>query len=104
MSRKIMTKLEQRIVQVFRSSKKDEMYIYVAKEDGLNVVPEELMTRFGTGISAMVLLLDKDKKLARTTGEKVLTAINEQGFYLQLPPAKDDSMLDLYKAPTEAVY
>ena len=95
---------EQKIVQVFRSSKKDDMYIYVAKEDGLAVVPEELMSRFGKGIPAMVLLLNKDKKLARTDGEKVLAAINEQGFYLQLPPAKDDSMLDLYKTPTEAVY
>ncbi|TBR37991.1 YcgL domain-containing protein [Marinomonas agarivorans] len=96
--------LEQRLVQVFKSSKKDEMYLYVAKEAGLAEVPEELMSRFGEGISVMLLMLNKEKQLARTTGEKVLTAIEEQGFYLQLPPAKDDSMLDLYKTPTEAIY
>lgn len=96
--------LEQRLVQVFRSSKKDEMYLYVAKEVGLADIPEELMVRFGEGVPVMLLMLNKEKQLARTTGEKVLMAIEEQGFYLQLPPAKDDSMLDLYKTPTEAVY
>lgn len=96
--------LERKIVQVFRSTKQDEMYIYVAKEDGLSVVPEALMERFGRGTPAMVLLLDENKKLARTDAASVLTAIRDKGFYLQLPPAKDESLLDLYKAPTKAVY
>jgi len=99
-----MMKTESKIVQVFRSSKQDEMYIYVLKADGLKVVPEALMERFGKGIPAMVLLLNKAKKLSRTDGEKVLNAIEKTGFYLQLPPVKDDSMLDLYRTPTQAVY
>ena len=96
--------LERKIVQVFRSSKKDDMYIYVEKSKGLEVVPDELLERFGKGIPAMIILLDKDKQLASTNGEKVLTAIQEKGFYLQLPPARDDSMLDLYRTPTQAAY
>lgn len=96
--------LERKIVQVFRSTKQDEMYIYVAKDSGLSVVPDALMERFGRGTPAMVLLLDENKKLARTDAVTVLTAIRDQGFYLQLPPVKEDSLLDLYKAPTKAVY
>lgn len=96
--------LEPKIVQVFRSPKQDEMYLYVAKEDGMKSVPEELLQSFGEGVSVMTLLLKQDKKLARTDGESVLRAIQEQGFYLQMPPPKDPSMLDLYKAPTTAVY
>jgi uncharacterized protein YcgL (UPF0745 family) len=96
--------LEKKIVQVYRSTKQDEMYIYVAKEDGLSVVPEALMERFGRGTPAMVLLLDENKKLARTDAVTVLTSIRDQGFYLQLPPAKDDSLLDLYMTPTQAAY
>lgn len=96
--------LERKIIQVFRSSKKDEMYLYVPKDEGLGRVPAELMEKFGKATPTMVLLIDKDKKLARTTGEKVLTAIIENGFYLQLPPVKDEYLLDLYKTPTESVY
>lgn len=96
--------LERKIVQVFRSSKQDEMYIYVAKDVGLSLVPEALMARFGRGIPAMVILLDENKKLARTDASQVLTAIRDNGYFLQLPPAKDDSLLDLYMTPTQAAY
>ncbi|OUR79955.1 hypothetical protein A9Q77_02745 [Marinomonas sp. 42_23_T18] len=96
--------LERKIVQIFRSSKQDEMYLYVAKDVGLSLVPEALMARFGRGIPAMVILMDENKKLARTDATKVLTAIRDQGYFLQLPPVKEDSLLDLYKAPTEAAY
>ncbi len=96
--------LERKIVQIFRSSKQDEMYLYVAKEVGLSLVPEALMTRFGRGVPAMVILMDENKKLARTDATKVLTAIRDQGYFLQLPPVKEDSLLDLYKTPTEAAY
>ncbi|SBS33456.1 Protein YcgL [Marinomonas spartinae] len=92
------------IVEVFRSSKKDGMYLYVEKRVGLKEIPEDLMTRFGSGISAMTMLLTKESKLARANAESVIKDIKEKGFYLQLPPAKEDYLLDLYKTPTEAVY
>ncbi len=92
------------IVEVFRSSKHDEMYLYVEKSIGLKKVPEELMARFGKGISAMTMLLTTESKLARSKPENVIEGIREKGFYLQLPPAKDDYLLDLYKTPTQAAY
>lgn len=92
------------IVEVFRSSKHDGMYLYVKKNVGLKDIPEALMTRFGSGVSAMTMLLTKDQKLARADTDKVIQGIQEKGFYLQLPPAKDEYLLDLYKTPTEAVY
>ncbi|MDE8603489.1 YcgL domain-containing protein [Marinomonas sp. RSW2] len=92
------------IVQVFRSSKHDGMYLYVEKSLGLKDIPEELMTRFGKGISAMVVLLTAESKLARANPENVIKGIREKGFYLQLPPVKEEYLLDLYKTPTQAVY
>lgn len=92
------------IVQVFRSSKHDGMYLYVEKSLGLKDIPEELMTRFGKGISAMVILLTAESKLARANPENVIKGIREKGFYLQLPPVKEEYLLDLYKTPTQAVY
>ena len=92
------------IVQVFRSSKYDGMYLYVEKSLGLKNIPEELMARFGKGISAMVMLLTAESKLARANPENVIKGIREKGFYLQLPPVKEEYLLDLYKTPTQAVY
>jgi len=63
--------------------------LYVNKTDGLSRVPEELLTRFGKPELAMNLLLDAHRKLARADAAKVLLAVKDQGFYLQLPPFKE---------------
>ncbi|MBD2858511.1 YcgL domain-containing protein [Spongiibacter sp. KMU-158] len=75
-----------RICSVFRSASHEGMYLYVDKAEALTRVPEPLLKRFGRAEHAMVLLLDAEKKLARADAAKVLEAIAEQGFYLQLPP------------------
>lgn len=92
------------LCEVFKSPRKEEMYLYVDKRKGLAEVPEVLQQRFGKPASAMTLILTADKVLARTTGAEVMKAIEEKGFYLQLPPAKDNYLLDLYRTPTEARY
>ena len=74
------------ICQVFRSPKEEGMYLYVKKDEGLTRVPKELLALFGTPQPAMVLLLTPDKKLARVSVEKVVESLEQQGFYLQLPP------------------
>jgi uncharacterized protein YcgL (UPF0745 family) len=42
--------------------------------------------------------------LARADTARVIAAIDEQGFYLQMPPAREEYLLDLYRTPTEARY
>ncbi len=93
-----------RICCVYKSPKKDEMYLYVDKREGLSRVPEALLATFGEPIEVMTMLVTAEKELARVEGEKVLKEIQLKGFYLQMPPAKEKYMLDLYKAPTEAKY
>ncbi|WP_275288687.1 YcgL domain-containing protein [Halomonas elongata] len=90
--------------EVFKSSHKDEMYLFVDKRAGLTEVPDALLERFGKPIPAMSLLLTEEKVLARTTGAAIMAAIEEKGYYLQMPPAKEDYLLDLYRTPTEAKY
>lgn len=75
-----------RICSVYRSASHEGMYLYVDKAEALSRVPEALMQRFGKAEHAMVLVLDPDKELARADAARVLEAISEQGFYLQLPP------------------
>ena len=74
------------VCQVFKSSHKEEMYLYVDKARGLVDVPEDLLARFGEPQPVMVVLLDSTRKLARATTADVLADIAEQGFYLQMPP------------------
>ena len=75
---------------IYRSSKRDQTYLYVEKKDDFSRVPEELMKGFGQPQLAMILPLDGRKKLVNADIEKVKQALTEQCYYLQLPPPPED--------------
>jgi uncharacterized protein YcgL (UPF0745 family) len=74
------------VCDIYKGNKKEGMYLYVAQSEGLTKVPASLLERFGEVTPVMRLLLGSDKKLAQADVEKVISDIQEQGFYLQLPP------------------
>lgn len=78
-----------RHVRVYRSSRQQEMYLFVDARDDLAPVPEALLERFGRPIEALSLLLTADRTLARADAGRVLDSIDTAGYYLQLPPAPD---------------
>ena len=80
---------------IYKSPKEDELYLYVQRQDGLQRVPEALLERFGKPLLVTTMVLTADKKLARADVGKVLAAMEENGFYLQMPPAKEDYMLEI---------
>lgn len=84
------------ICEVVKSPRRDEMYLYLDKARGMAPVPPALRERFGPPIAVMTLLLRAERPLARVDVVKVMAAIREQGFYLQMPPARDPEMLDLF--------
>ncbi|KAA0015447.1 YcgL domain-containing protein [Salinicola corii] len=84
------------ICEVVKSPRRDEMYLYLDKAQGMAPVPQALRERFGPPIAVMTLLLRAERPLARVDVVKVMTAIRDQGFYLQMPPARDPEMLDLF--------
>lgn len=75
------------LCQVLKSPRKDQMYLYVDKDRGLEDVPEALLATFGEPEPVMLLALTRDRKLARASAAEVLDAIENQGFYLQMPPS-----------------
>lgn len=81
-----------RLVQVFRSSREEGLYLYVDKKEGVARVPAELLTRFGNPEPAMALLLEPTRKLARADAGRVLESIRDHGYFLQLPPLPDQEM------------
>jgi len=66
------------------------MYLYVDKGKNLDELPEVLLKKFGEPESLMLLPLKADRKLARADAAQVLAAIDEQGFYLQMPPTPEE--------------
>ena len=84
------------LCEIFKSSRKDEMYLYVDKRKGIESVPDALMDTFGKPVPVLTMILTEDKTLARVKAADVMAAIDEQGFYLQMPPARETYMLDLF--------
>lgn len=78
--------MKRRLVQIFKGSRKAEAYLYVDKARGLAEVPEVLLAQFGEPEPVMALLLDAGRRLARADAGQVLEKIEEQGYYLQMPP------------------
>jgi uncharacterized protein YcgL (UPF0745 family) len=71
---------------IYRSSRKDEMYLYLGKEEDFDEVPEPLLKRFGQPQFVMELELHPGRPLAREDVAKVMDNLQSQGFHLQMPP------------------
>lgn len=71
---------------VYRSPRKQEMYLYLATEDGFDAVPGALMERFGTPVLVIELELDAERRLAREDVGTVMANLRAQGYHLQMPP------------------
>lgn len=82
---------------IYKSSKKAETYLFVKQRDDFSSVPEALMSMFGTPTLVTVMNLANKEKLALADINKVKENLTEQGFYLQLPPPKEN-LLDQHKA------
>lgn len=75
---------------IYRSSLRDQTYLYVEKKDDFSRVPEALLRGFGKPQLAMVLSLEKRSKLANADINKVKQGLSEQGYYLQIPPPPEN--------------
>lgn len=78
------------ICDIYRSSKKADLYLYVPKSKGLKDVPEPLLALFGKPQHAFSLLLTKERNLAKENIELVMQSLEEKGYFLQLPRVEND--------------
>lgn len=89
--------MRQILCNVYKSARKEETYLYVDLKEDLKRVPDALLETFGTPHLVTKIIVNEERKLARAEAPKVLDAIEEKGFYLQMPPAKEEYMLDLFR-------
>ncbi|MBT8439159.1 MAG: YcgL domain-containing protein [Gammaproteobacteria bacterium] len=77
---------------IYKSPKKEEMYLYVPRQDNFEDVPEILLQKFGNPLFVMELELTPNRKLARENAETILNNLAENGFHLQMPPQLKPSL------------
>lgn len=85
------------LVEVFRSHKREGAYLYLPKGKGFAHLSPQLQAWFRPTDLALTLWLKPGKTLAQVDAEKLLRVIEEQGYYLQMPPPREPYLLDLYR-------
>ncbi len=71
---------------IYKSLKKDELYLYINKKDDFSAIPETLYSSFGRLEFVMELRLSPERKLAREDVNRVMSNLESKGFFVQMPP------------------
>lgn len=74
------------ITDIYRSTKKEGLYLFVPAGTDLKTLPEALIASFGRAEFSMKIALSEERKLARADAQEVISALKDKGFYLQMPP------------------
>ncbi len=76
------------LCDVYKGSKKNNIYLYVDHDIGLSNVPEELLEQFGEIELALSFKLSEMRSLAKENPAQVLASLTERGYFMQLPPVE----------------
>ncbi len=71
---------------IYRSEKKQETYLYLALGTAFSDLPQGLQDTFGEPVLVMKLEIDSNTRLAQADTVRVLDAMHDPGYFLQLPP------------------
>ncbi|MXZ80742.1 MAG: YcgL domain-containing protein [Gammaproteobacteria bacterium] len=75
------------LVWVYKSSRKTDTYLYVASRDDFSRVPDGLIHLLGELTAVLRFDMAKRERLAQADIETVARSLEENGYYLQLPPS-----------------
>jgi uncharacterized protein len=71
---------------IYKGHKKPNDYLYVAQADDFSCIPEALLEIMGELTLVLSLELSAERPLAQADVQRVMLALTEQGYYLQIPP------------------
>lgn len=71
---------------VYASTRKPDSYVWLARRDAFDVLPESLVLLLGELRFVMEVQLDEQRKLPVEDTMQVLDHLRTQGWHLQLPP------------------
>ncbi len=71
---------------IYRSARKTDNYLYVERANDFARVPQALLELLGPLTLVMSLELHPQRKLAQVDVMQVMQRLEQQGYYLQMPP------------------
>jgi hypothetical protein len=74
---------------VYRSRRKQQTYLFLPKRDDFSQVPASLLKLFGDAEFSFEFELVAGRKMILAEASEVKRNIEENGFYLQLPPGEE---------------
>ena len=80
-------------VVVYRSRRKPDTYLYLSTSITFDELPGPLIENFPEEEAFLEFELHETRNLALADPIKVMAALDERGFYLQLPPAENYEFL-----------
>jgi len=75
---------------IYKTAKRDGLYLYVKEQDEFSDVPDEVMQQFPQPEHVFDLELSASRPLARADVLVVMSNLETEGFYLQMPPKHED--------------
>ena len=85
------------LCDVYRSSKKADTYLYLPHGNEFTDVPDILLGQFGRAEKVLTINLANREQLARLTVEKLQEHLHNDGYYLQLPPKREELQFNVNK-------
>ena len=92
-------------ISAFKTKKKNELYLFVAKEEeiqiALNKLPDELLVMFGEPEHIFDFDLSEKKRLPRSDSKEVIASLKKKGYYIQMPPGENTEKISDMAPPPE---
>jgi uncharacterized protein len=77
---------------IYKSQRRANTYLFVQQENEFKLVPQALLSLLGRLEFVMTLELTPARALAQADSREVIQQLQEQGYYLQLPPGEFPSI------------
>lgn len=74
---------------IYKGKRRQDTYLYIAKDGDFTHVPQSLQVLLGPLEKVMALQLNESTKLVNADVKTVIEQLNDQGYYLQMPPAAE---------------
>lgn len=72
-------------VYIYRSEKREGLYVYLADKDMLSRLPEAVKQQLGNAELSLEIDLTAERKLSQEDSATVLDNISKNGYHLQMP-------------------
>jgi uncharacterized protein YcgL (UPF0745 family) len=82
------------LAYVYKSLKKADTYVYLARRDAFDGLPEPVRLQLGTLQFVLEVALTPERRLAQADSAVVRANLAARGFHLQFPPTMADPMTE----------